>query len=251
MSGVSIVMTSWNHELVLPRSVLSALHGLRVLREHGLDGEIIVVDDESRDGSPTLLRQLEALYHADGLHVLTMSANVGTIDARNYGLHQARFPYIQQLDSDNELLPENLPCFVQALRETGAASVYGNILQPNNIVSHQSLAPDIFDDNYVDTMALFDRRQLLDVGGYSGIKGLGLEDWELNLHLVSLGRKVVFVPLVIGFYYVLEGSLTNEIAAHEARNRARFRRCFDQIGLRSKMPMNTRNLRYHPAVGYL
>ena len=249
MIGVSIVITCWNHELFLPRSVTSALRAVRVLREQGLDGEVLVIDDESRDGVPSMVRQFEAIYADDGFRALSLSANSGLRVARNFGLRHAKFPYVQQLDSDNEIVSENLPCILQAMRDTNAASAYGNLLLPDRVFSNESFQDRIFKTNYVDAMCLFDRQQLIDVGCYSGIHGL--EDWEMNLHLASLGRKVVFVPVAMGIYHVLPNSLISEANVTGLANEARYRRCFNQIGMRDRMPMNTRFLRYHPSIGLL
>ena len=60
-AGVTIAIPNWNHEVLLPRSVLSALRTVAILREQGVPAEVLVIDDFSRDGSLTLLRQLEAL----------------------------------------------------------------------------------------------------------------------------------------------------------------------------------------------
>ena len=51
MTGVSIVITNRNQALGLPASVLSALHALQSARALGQDGEVVVVDDQSCDGS--------------------------------------------------------------------------------------------------------------------------------------------------------------------------------------------------------
>ena len=75
--GVTIAIPNWNHEVFLPRSVGSALAAVKELRRHGLGGEVLVVDDQSRDGSLMLLRQLEALHFAEGLRVLALPENGG------------------------------------------------------------------------------------------------------------------------------------------------------------------------------
>src|SRR5690349_16922567 len=88
-SGVTIAIPNWNHEYVLPRAVASGLQAVQVLRGHDVPAEVLVIDDQSRDGSLTLLRQLEALLYDRGLRVLAFRHNGGLSMARNRALHYA------------------------------------------------------------------------------------------------------------------------------------------------------------------
>src|SRR5580693_4588580 len=105
-AGVTIAIPNWNHELLLPRALASALRAVALLREEGMHGEVLVIDDHSRDGSRSLLRKLEALHFADGLRVLALAAHSGLAVCRNQALLNARFPYVLFLNADNELIPE-------------------------------------------------------------------------------------------------------------------------------------------------
>lgn len=254
--GVSIVIPNWNHEFFLPRSIGSALQTTRILRDSGVAAEVLVVDDASRDGSESLLRSLEALHAGEGLRVRRHETNQGLIAARNTGLVNARYPYIIFLDADNELFAENMPSFLRAIRETEAAAVYGNLLMRRIgedsafwIISNESFQTRIYDENYVDALALFDRSQLLDCGGYGGgVDAWG--DWELWLHLAASGRRLVFVPLAFGVYQFLPNSMMRSIDDPDAI-KPRFRRVFNQMGIRASASTRTHHQRYLPGVGYL
>ena len=255
--GVTIAIPNWNHEYVLPRSVGSALRGVRVLRAAGVDAEVLVVDDRSRDGSPTLLRQMEALHAGDGLRVLALRRNVGLPTVRNVALGAASYASVVFMDADNELLPENLPHFQRAMAQTGAAAVYGNLLcrragDRTEVMSGESVQDRLFEANYIDAFAMFDRHRLLDAGGFLDAAEVeAREDWEAYLHLAAAGAKVVFVPLVFGVYHELPGSMIDEGRHEHGAQREHLRRMYDQLGVRPRMPMNTRHLRYHPEVGYI
>jgi succinoglycan biosynthesis protein ExoO len=255
-AGVSIAIPNWNHELVLPRSVGSALAAIGRLRSGGIPAEVMVIDDASRDGSPTLLRQLEALHCNDGFRALLLARNVGLGAVRNIALAQANFRYVLFLDADNELVAENLLHFYRSITQTEACVVYGDLLSLRNdsglvaVISNESFQDKMFRHNYVDAFALVDREQLLDAGGYDSTLP-GREDWELYLHLATSGRRIVFVPLVMGIYHDLPTSMIKESRGREAEQSARCRRIFNQLGVRDRIPMNTRHLRYHPDVGYL
>src|SRR5579883_1411292 len=93
-NGVSIVIPNWNHELLLPRSISSGLAAVRCLAGENVPAEVMVIDDCSRDGSLTLLRNLEAVYYEDGFRVLARSTNGGLAAARNLGLVHARHRYV-------------------------------------------------------------------------------------------------------------------------------------------------------------
>lgn len=259
--GVTIAIPNWNHEYVLPRSIRSALEAVRVLHDHGVSAEVLVVDDGSRDGSVTLLRQLEALYFDQGLRVVLHTHNSGRPAAtRNLILAHASYQYIVYLDADNELLSANLYHFYRAAQQTAAAVVYGNIIrrdmndQTINLISNESVQDRLFQSNYIDALALIDRTQLIDLGGYSEQPVIDAsEDWELYLHYAVNGRLVIFVPLIFGFYYILPLSMTDEHTPAEVHgNRHRYlQRVYDQLGLRHDSLMNTRHRRYHPDLGFI
>jgi glycosyltransferase involved in cell wall biosynthesis len=256
--GVTVAIPNWNHELLLARSVGSALRAVRLLRSRGVPGEVLVVDDASRDGSIVLLRQMEAMHYGDGLRVLALGRNGGLAATRNAALREASHRYVVFMDADNELLPENLYHFYRAICDTGAAGVYGNLLSRRRdsgnvaVLSNESFQDRMTEHNYIDAFGVFDRPQLLDCGGYSDSPGVrSREDWELYLHLAACGRKVVFVPLVFGFYHDLPGSMIKQSADSEAAQNRYVTRVFDQLGARGRLPLNTRHLRYHPDVGYI
>jgi glycosyltransferase involved in cell wall biosynthesis len=254
--GVTIAIPNWNHELLLPRSIDSALRSLAVLRQEGVAGEVFVVDDGSRDGSRPLLRQLEAMYYREGLRVLFLPSNQGLARARNQGLANARYPYVVLMDADNEIIPENLPYFLRALRQTNAAAVYGTLLYRTvtsqcayHVTSNESFQSVQFERDNINAFALFDRDQLRDVGGCDD-SGTIQEDAELCLHLAAQGRRLVFVPMVFGYYYILPGSMRGTPSEDGPAKRQR-QRMYNQVSARRHLPLNTERLRYHPATGYL
>jgi len=253
--GVTVAIPNWNHELLLPRSVSSALAAVRLWHEQSVPAEVLVIDDCSRDGSLTLLRQLEAFHFGDGLRVLARAANAGLAATRNLALERARHRYVVFMDADNELLPETMPLFRRALLDTGAAAVYGNLLVrratsriASGVLSNESFQYRIFQANYVDAFAMVDRLQLLDGGSYAAYVP-ALEDYEQWLHMACNGRQIIFVPLVFGYYYVLSNSMLTE--ADGPKLQGRIKRVFDQSGARQYLPPSTQHRRYHPAIGYL
>ena len=255
-AGVTITIPNWNHELLLPRAIDSALRAVARLRDDGVPAEVLVIDEASRDGSPTVLRQLEALYYRDGLRVLALADTDTLAASRNLALASARYRYLVFLDADNELIPDNLPTFVKTLEETGAAAAYGNLLVRTptsrcamHLFSNESIQQKLFQYNYIDAFAVADRCQLLDMGGYEA-SYRGSEDYEMWLHLAVNGRKIVFVPLAFGYYYVLPSSMALAALERTPETLRRLTRIYDQLKARAHLPLKTEMLRYHPALGY-
>ena len=161
------------------------------------------------------------------------------------------------MDADNEVIPENVILFHRAMNDTGAAVVYGNLIVHEwhqaklKLVSNESFQGKIFDENYIDNFSMLDRDQALALTrGYSPDPNVQTaEDWEFFLSIASNGGKIVFVPVVIGNYYRVPGSMLQE-GMKRTYEVTRIRRIYDQIGVRQKLPTNTCRLRYHPDIGF-
>jgi glycosyltransferase involved in cell wall biosynthesis len=255
--GVTIAIPNWNHEILLPRALTSALRAVAHLRERGIPAEVLVIDECSRDGSLTLLRQLEALHYKDGLRCLSFATTASLAASRNEAAHHARYRYVTFLDADNELIPENLPIFLEAAQQTRAAVVYGNLLvrtptskHAHYMLSNESLQKRIFrTGNYIDAFSVCDRFQILDAGGFDETLHC-LEDFEMWQHLATNGRRIVFVPAVLGFYYIMPSAMSSDKKIQETAA-LRMSRIFNQTKIREILHMNTNHLRYHPALGYV
>jgi glycosyltransferase involved in cell wall biosynthesis len=255
-AGVTIAIPNWNHEILLPRAMTSALRAVALLRERAIPAEVLVIDENSRDGSMTLLRQLEALHYRDGLRCLSFATTASLATSRNEAAHHARYRYLVFLDADNELIPENLPMFLETIQRTRAAIAYGNLLvrtptakHAHYVLSNESVQKMIFKGNYIDAFSVCDRYQLLDAGGFDETLSC-LEDHEMLQHLSANGRRIVFVPAVLGYYYVMPSAMSGDRRIQEAAE-LRMRRIFDQTRVRDLINMNTNHLRYHPALGYM
>jgi glycosyltransferase involved in cell wall biosynthesis len=255
-AGITIFVPNWNHKPYLPRSIRSALDSIEHLKEAGFSVEILVIDDASRDGSQKFLRSIQALYREPRLKTLLLKRNLGLPRLRNLGLRMSRFRYVCLLDADNELIPSNLPLFANSIAETGAAVVYGNLVekQGNSAVKLRSRNPvnaRIFETNQVDAFSVVDAEKLLRVGGYASDPQLyGREDREMILHLISEEEKIVFVPGVLGYYHVVPLSMLEETKTQAEEGKAFISRVYAQSGPRRWESVRIARV-YHPAVGYI
>ena len=107
---VTVVIPAFNAEAWLPLTLQSACS--QTLREI----EILVVDDDSRDGTAKI-----ALDHAarDPRIRLIRRENGGVGAARNSGIREARGKYIAPLDADDLWFPEKLEAQVARMEEGG------------------------------------------------------------------------------------------------------------------------------------
>ncbi|OYT69540.1 MAG: hypothetical protein CFK52_13500 [Chloracidobacterium sp. CP2_5A] len=250
--GVTIGMANWNHRLFLPRSLASARRALRALAAQGVAGEVIVVDDASRDGSAEWLAHASATLTDVALRVAFQPEQQGPAAARNRILEAARYRYVCWLDADNELQSDNLFLFVRAIRATGAAVVYGNLIvreegRITGLRSNLVYRSSLFHTNEVDLCSLCDAYQLLQCGGFLAEAAIkSNEDWELFLHLAGDGRLLAFVPAIFGTYYVRRQSLSYGFTPPNAVAR----RMHDH-GRHRSLEGRLLGRAYHPDIGWL
>ena len=93
---VSAVVLSYNSRRYIEACVRSLVQSYAAC---GLDGEIHVVENGSRDGSADILRGLQAEL-GDALKVIYLPENTGTTRSRNMALRIARGRSVLILDSD-------------------------------------------------------------------------------------------------------------------------------------------------------
>lgn len=100
LPSISVVVATFQRERVVASAVRSALGLLRAV-----NGQVVVVDDASSDGTVPMLRQLFAAEISSGtLALVVHSRNGGVTAAKNSGFAAARGDWVAFLDSDDELL---------------------------------------------------------------------------------------------------------------------------------------------------
>lgn len=99
---VTVVIPCWRCRDTITRAVESVAAQTRLPRE------VILVDDASGDGTPTMLHALAARYAPGWIRVIEQTENGGPGVARNVGWEAASSPYIAFLDADDAWHPRKL-----------------------------------------------------------------------------------------------------------------------------------------------
>ncbi len=111
----SVVIPTYNRATLLPRAVRS------VVAQSHRPIEVIIVDDESSDGTINVAQQLALAYRTDAFSIqVVLTKHRGVSAARNTGAAIARGTFLQFLDSDDELLPGKIAEHIVNLERTGA-----------------------------------------------------------------------------------------------------------------------------------
>ncbi len=92
---VSVIITMYNSESFVEHAIQSVLQQ----KPHGLNIEIIVVDDGSTDASCHVVEKI----NNPAIRLIRLPVNRGQALARNEGLKQAKGQWIQFLDSDDRI----------------------------------------------------------------------------------------------------------------------------------------------------
>lgn len=117
---VSIVVPLFNEEESLPE--LEAWIN-RVCTEHGIDYEIIFVNDGSTDGSWRVIEELAAANSA--VHGISFRRNYGKSPALNTGFARARGSVVITMDADLQDSPDEIPELYRMITEDGYDLVSG------------------------------------------------------------------------------------------------------------------------------
>ncbi len=109
---LSICVPVYNEEENLP-----LLHKAvaAVLDAGAIDGELILVDDGSKDGSWNAIEKLVA--KDSRVRGLKFKANCGETAASDAGLRAARGQYVMTMDADLQNDPQDIPKFIEALNQ--------------------------------------------------------------------------------------------------------------------------------------
>jgi dolichol-phosphate mannosyltransferase len=119
-AALSIVVPTYNERDRLA-DLVAGLFG--VFERHGVDGEVVVVDDNSPDGTGALADQLATTYRVRVVH---RSGKLGLGTAVIEGFSAASAPVVGVMDGDLSHPPDRLPQMLSLLHSTGADMIVGS-----------------------------------------------------------------------------------------------------------------------------
>jgi glycosyltransferase involved in cell wall biosynthesis len=227
---ISVVITLYNYAAYISECLKSLEDSSTTALPGGI--EVVIVNDASSDDS--LARAIRAQENSRHLvRIVDKRFNTGLADARNVGLEVARSPYAFILDADNMIFPRSLEQLHNKIVNDNSTAVYsmlcrfeGDYTHTPGLLSYFDWDPQMLVERpYIDAMALFDRRQLIEIGGYDTelykFGWFGWEDYELWLRIAQAKLRVSFLPNVLCLYRHHETSMSittnlfdQELVAH-------------------------------------
>ena len=201
---VSVITPVYNHGAEVSRALRS------VVAANYPELEVVLLDDASSDDSAgSVKRFFDEHPFLPGV-LLAHRVNRGPAATRNVLVRQARGEFVFALDADNEIYAPALDRLVRALDQDPGASFAYSMLQevhdgvPTGLLSALPWEPELLqEENYIDTMALMRRRELIELGGYEeDLRLHGWEDYDLWCRYAERGRRGAFVPQILGRYHL-------------------------------------------------
>jgi hypothetical protein len=216
---IAVVVPTRDREQLVGR----LLHQLLRL-DGGPTYELIVVDEQSTDGTPALLARMAAEH---GVRVLRHDPPRGLPGARNAGTAAATARYVAWIDDDDLTSPDRLRLQWEALRATGRRwSCAGRIDVDDDlrIIGHMRCPPEdgllasILRFNSLPTAAqglLVERDLAVEVGGYDESLR-SAEDWEFCIRLAAVAPPHLLDEPLVGYRTGFASMSTNTARMEES-----------------------------------
>jgi len=162
--------------------------------------EIIVVDSNSRDGTPQVARTY-------GAKLLNVTAE--RTKAKNFGATYAKGSYLFFVDSDIELTEKMIEDCVKACEEGFDAVIVGERIVGDGFWTKcRSLERAAYiGDDLVESPTFFRRQVFIDSGGYDENLVFG-EEADLHQRICALGFRIGRIPTLVLHH---EGSFTRVV----------------------------------------
>lgn len=205
----SIVIPNWNGRDLLEKYLPSVLDAVSLHPGN----EVIVVDDNSTDGSAAFIRE-----RFPSVRLVALDRNLGFGGASNHGFSEARNDVVVLLNSDMRVAPDFLPPLLAGFSDPSVFAVSCQIFfsDPNKARQETGLTQGRWAEGslrvrHVADAAItelfpcfyggggscaFDRRKFLELGGFDHLlRPFYLEDTDLGYLAWKRGWKVLYQPL--------------------------------------------------------
>ena len=219
MPKVSIIIPVYNAEKALRKCIDS------VLNQEYKDFELLLMDDGSKDSSPSII---DEYAEKDARVRAVHKKNSGVSDTRNMAIDMATGAYLQFLDADDWITPDATKLFVRAIEVADADMVIADFYRV--VGEHLSQKGDIDTDrilsrkDYADYMLSnpadyyygviwnkFYKKELLDRYKLRMDAELSYcEDFIFNMEYLLHAERIAVVKSPIYYYVKTEGSLVSQ-----------------------------------------
>lgn len=196
---VSVLMTTYNREKYLAEAVSS------VLASTFRDFELIIVDDQSKDRSLAIARELAE--KDPRIRVVLNEKNLGDYPNRNKAASLARGKYLKYVDADDLIYPTGLQVLVDGMERFPEAGyglgslpqdkfrIFPFILSPAEAYQRHYFREQLF--HKAPLSAIIRKDAFEAAGGFTGRRYLG--DFEM-WHILSAKFPVVLMPHGVVWY---------------------------------------------------
>lgn len=193
---VTVVMPVYNAAKYVEEALLSAVHLPEV-------GEIILIEDGSKDNSLAICEELSRTYEKVSLYVHENNQNKGASESRNLGILKAKFNYISFLDADDiynlNRFEKEQNIFLSNPNADGVYSAVGYIDEPQGkvftlkrVVEPNKLFHYLLRGTYghFHTNGITIKKDIFDKVGYFNPKLLLHQDSEMWLKMAFKGTLI-------------------------------------------------------------
>jgi glycosyltransferase involved in cell wall biosynthesis len=216
--AISVIVTLYNYGAYIRQCLKSLEDSHTATIPGGI--EVVIVNDASTDDSlkQAMVGQRNSRHP---VRILDKRLNTGLADARNLGLQLARAPYAFILDADNMVFPRALEQLYARIGRDSSAAAYSMLCRfkgahndREGLLSYYDWDPQmLIEYPYIDAMAMFDREQLIKMGGYDTelykYGWFGWEDYDLWLRIARADLRVSFLPNVLCLYRHHDRAMSN------------------------------------------
>ena len=207
---VSVIMSVYNGERYVSEAIES------ILQQSFSDWELIVIDDNSSDGSSVIIRQY--LAQDQRVKLINNEQNFGLTKSLNIGIKDSTGKYIARLDADDSCLPDRLQKqydFMEAHPEMAVCGSCGNYIdESGEVVGKKTLPTEyreikkklLFNNQFIHSSLFICRAMIDKEGGYDESFRTS-QDYELMLRIASK-YPVANLPEQLVNWRVGEGSIS-------------------------------------------
>ena len=211
-SKISVIITNYNYSKYLKNCINS-------IKSNNLkDVEIVIVDDNSTDESHEIINLLLKENNSN-ITAIFKKKNTHVSHSRNLGIKKSIGENVFILDCDNEIYPDCLKKHLEYMEEKNIDAAYSIIEcfdETDNFIIEISNSEYSIEKmkkgNYIDSMAMFKKSSILEIGGYNEELlnyGIGWEDYDLWLVLGKNGFKIGFIEEKLSKYRIKKTGMLN------------------------------------------